>query len=314
MRFQQRDGEICQAIDHYGGVLARRHLKSLFWSHAKTMRALQKRVSKLVINHYLARPTDLHRRTKPIPEPTVYWLDHEGILWVAGQKGVKVNPPASQNENQMRGLANRLRDQGIRWLREPRWIQLYHDLKVVDFQMATEKAIDEVPAMVLDQWVHEYQFRVNRDTVEYTIKGRDGGVKREKKQVRPDSYFVIADRQRQEQGLPSRARFLLEIDGGTHSRGKFVDEKVVPGLAYIKSPQYKARFGDNSGRWLVVTTGKQRMENLIEWSERAVGRNAQAFWFSFFDKLDTDNVLTEAIWWQAGTESKEPKPLIDYLG
>jgi hypothetical protein len=210
----------------------------------------------------------------------------------------------------MRRLAKRLRDQKIRWMREPRWIQLPHDLKVVDFRMAIEKALGNMPSMVLEEWIHEGEFRSRRDTVEYTLRGRDGTVSKERKQVLPDSYFVIADRQRQEQRLPSRARFMLEIDGGTHPRGRFGREKVAPGLAYLKSPQYRNRFGDNSGRWLVVTTGSHRMWHLIKRSEQTAGRGAQAFWFSFFDKLNTDNILTDAIWWQAGTESKEPKPLV----
>lgn len=309
MRFQKRDGEICLAIDCYGGVLARRHLRRRFWPGATTLRAIQKRLSMLVNDRYLARPTDQQRRTKPVPEP-VYWLDWKGIVWVAGHRGVEVGPPANQGEHQMRRLAQRLRDQRIRWMREPRWIQLPHDLKVVDFRMAIEKAVGNMPSMVLEEWIHEGEFRSRRDTVEYTLRGRDGTVSKERKQVLPDSYFVIADRQRQEQRLPSRARFMLEIDGGTHPRGRFGREKVAPGLAYLKSSQYRDRFGDNSGRWLVVTTGSHRMWHLIKRSEQTVGRGAQAFWFSFFDKLNTDNVLTDAIWWQAGTESKEPKPLV----
>ena len=75
---------------------------------------------------------------------------------------------------------------------------------------------------------------------------------------------MIMDKQRLAQGLLARARFLVELDNATHPNNRFGREKVVPGLAYIKSPEYKARFGDNSGRWLVATTGKVRMERVSD--------------------------------------------------
>jgi hypothetical protein len=305
MRFQKRDGAILTAIYEYDGVLARRHLKRLFWPDA-TLRAMQKRLAKLIGSGYLAKPTPHQRRTQPIPEP-VYWLGWKGIIWVAGQYDVVVDPPANQGENQMRKLAKNLRDQGIRWLREPRWIQLAHDLAVVDFRMAVEKAVNELPALNLEEWKHESEFRCDGDAVAYKTTGRDGMVKQMEKRVYPDSYFVIVDERRLAQGLLARARFLLELDNATHPNERFGREKVVPGVAYINSPEYKARFGDNSGRWLVVTTGEVRMSNLMDQVQRVTRGGATLFLFTTFDKSQSGNVLTKHIWRQEGKE--EPIPL-----
>jgi hypothetical protein len=305
MRFQERDGLILLTIHEYGRVLARRHLKHVFWPDA-TLRAAQKRLARLVDNGYLARPTAQQRRTQPIPEP-IYWLGWKGILWVAGQHGVVVNPPANQGENQMRKLAKQLRDRGIRWLREPRWMQLAHDLAVVDFRLVVERAVGEMPALHLEKWIFESAFRSDGDAVEYRIKGRDGQVKQVKKRVYPDSYFVIVDQHRAAQGELARARFLLELDNATHANERFGREKVAPGLAYIRSPQYKARFGDNSGRWLVVTTGERRMRNLMRQARQVAGTEAATFLFTSFVQLETGNVLTEPVWWQVGRE--DPIPL-----
>jgi hypothetical protein len=298
MRFQERDGAILQTIYEYGGVLARRHLKRMFFPDT-TLRALQKRLAKLVNNGYLARPTAHQRKTQPIPEP-IYWLDWRGIIWVAGQDNVAVHPPANQGENQMRRLAKQLRDQGVRWVREPRWIQLAHDLAVVDFRLAVEQAISELPSYVLETWIHESDFRSDGDTVTYKIAGRDGTVKQARKRVYPDSYFVVVDGQRLAQGLLARARFLLELDNATHTNERFGREKVMPGLAYIKSPEYKTRFGDNSGRWLVVTTGRTRVRNLMRQTRQVAGAGAGIFLFTIFNHLRTANVLTEPVWWQVG--------------
>ena len=306
MRFQERDGAILLAVYECDGVLARRHLKYMFFPDT-TLRALQKRLSKLINNHYLARPTDQQRKTKPIPEP-IYWLDWKGIIWVAGQNNVAVSPPANQGENQMRRLAKQLRDRGIRWVREPRWFQLSHDLAVVDFRLAVGRAISEVPSLSLEEWRHEGDFRSDGDTVRYQIMGRDGKVKQGKKRVYPDSYFVIVDQQRAAQGLLARARLLLELDNATHANERFGREKVAPGLAYIKSPEYKARFGANSGRWLVVTTGERRMRNLMRQTQQVAGAGATIFLFTTLDQIEAGNILTEPVWWQVGRE--EPISLL----
>jgi len=306
MRFQERDGAILSAIYECDGVLARRHLRYMFFPDT-TLRALQKRLLKLINNHYLARPTDQQWKTKPIPEP-IYWLDWKGIIWVAGQNNVAVSPPANTGENQMRRLAKQLHDRGIRWVREPRWFQLSHDLAVVDFRLAVERAVSEVPSLSLEEWRHEDEFRSDGDTVGYQITDRDGKVKQGKKLVYPDSYFVIVDRQRAAQGLLARARLLLELDNATHANERFGREKVAPGLAYIKSPEYKARFGANSGRWLVVTTGERRMRNLMRQTRQVAGAGARNFLFMTFDQLKTGNILTEPVWWQVGRE--EPISLL----
>ncbi len=54
-------------------------------------------------------------------------------------------------------------------------------------------------------------------------------------------------------------RYLLEIDRSTEDNPRFFREKILPGLAYIKTKAYEERFGHRSGRWLVVTTGEKRL-------------------------------------------------------
>ena len=306
MRFQERDGAILATIYEYDGVLAFRHLKRMFWPNV-TLRAALKRLAKLVNDGYLARPTIHHRKTQPIPEP-IYWLGEKGIRWVAGQKGEAVSPPANQGENQMRLLASRLRAQGVHWLREPRWTQLAHDLAGIDFRLAVEKAVAELPAFRLAKWRHESWFRSDGDTVEYQVEHRDGTLQQRRKRVYPDSYFVIVDLQRAARRQTCRARFLLELDNATHANERFGREKVAPGLAYINSPEYKARFGANSGHWLIVTTGKIRMRNLMRQTQLVVGKEAGFFLFTPFDKVRAGNVLTDSIWWQVG--KKRPIPLL----
>ena len=65
-----------QTIYANDGVLARRHLKALFWPEM-TKQAMEQRLSTLYHNGYLNWPNLEQRRTKPIPEPVV-WLGWRG--------------------------------------------------------------------------------------------------------------------------------------------------------------------------------------------------------------------------------------------
>ena len=113
---------------------------------------------------------------------------------------------------------------------------------------------------------------------------------------------MIADNHRQINGSPARARFLFELDMCTHDNPSFGREKSLPGAAYIKSAAFKNRFGYNSGRWLVATTGAVRMRHLIRQTEEVLGANARLFLFSTFENLKEKNVLTEPVWYQSNQQ------------
>jgi hypothetical protein len=298
MRFQERDGLIIWDVFLYAGVVAFRHLKQKHWAE-KTDRAALKRLAKLVEAGYLVRPSLQQRRTQPIPEP-IYWLGWRGILWVAAKLEVYIDPPANTGENQMRVLAEELRRRGIRWLREPRWIQIAHDIAIVDFRLAVERALGTLTYLQLEEWRYESEFRANGDTIRYSFRNKNKRTIRGKKRVYPDSYFVILDQKRLKKGILARARHLLELDNATHANARFGREKVAPGAAYIRSPQYEERFGDNSGRWLIVTTGETRMKNLMRQTKQVAGPDAKLFYFSTLDQALAGNVLTDPIWRQVG--------------
>ena len=226
MRFQERDGELLQAIYRYDGVLARRQLMELFWPN-RSVRAMEKRLAKLHQMGYIAWPTLAQRRTRPIPE-SIVWLDWKGIAWIAGRSGISVPMPARTNENQMRKLVKGLREKGIHWVREPLWTQLGHDLAVVDFHLHMEKAVSQFPGISLEEWVNESTFRIKPDIVEYELR-KNGGVQHVRKKVIPDGYFAIdiLDGRYRIRGDATRARFLVEVDMASHDNPSFGKEKVI---------------------------------------------------------------------------------------
>jgi hypothetical protein len=307
MRFQERDFEILRTIYNNDGILAKRQLQLLFWPGMST-RAMEKRLSKLNHGEYLTWPSRDQWRSKPIPEP-ICWLGWKGILMVAGKRGKVIESPSRINENKLRKLENKLRDKGIHWMREPRWIQLEHDIAVTDFRLGVEQAVAELRSLTLEKWITDGTFRSSMDVIEYGVKGKDGALKTEKKGICPDGYFEISDERRRINGTPARARFLVEVDMSTHDNPSFGREKAVPGVAYIKSIAYKNRFGYNSGRWLIVTTGKVRMKNLTQQTIQSVGSGSKAFLFTTFEQLVGKNALTESIWTQPGND----KPISLFL-
>jgi hypothetical protein len=298
--------------DQDDGVLARRHIWTLFFSHATTLRALQKVLARLVKHRFIKRTTFHYRRfTQPRSEP-IYWLDYRGILRVAERLGAgELHYPKNERENQMRRLERSLRQQGIRWLRELLSIdKLEHNFLVVDFRMKLARAVASLPSVRME-WVNESAFRSPvMDRVVLTIQDQAGQLIERERGVCPDGFCLIQDVNRRKNERPYELHLLIEMDMGTHPvSSRFATDKAVPYAAYIGSSAFKARFDADTGDWLVITTGERRMQHLIEHTQEKVGEGARWFLFSTWQHLmDPEiNVLTAPVWLRPRWRQK-PKP------
>lgn len=292
--FQTRDEELLRCLYESDGILARRQVKYLFWRE-RSWRAMEKRLSKLQQNHYIAWPSDVERKIYPIPEPVI-WLGWRGAITLAGRIGLNLQIPDKVNEYNLRKLEKRLREEGFSWVRQPRWSQLHHDLTIVDFKLWLYASLEKASNYSLEEWKNESAFRSDLDFIDYQVKTRDGAVVSKRKGVCPDGFFSIVDLQRKAKGEPSRALFLIEVDMATHDNPSFGSEKACAGVAYIKSKVYFDRFGSNTGRWLVITTGETRMRNLIQQTKDIVVRDGEAFYFTTFQRMRGNNLLFSPIW------------------
>ncbi len=306
MRFQKRDEEILCAIQSYDGVLARRQIKQMFWQEASNQ-AMERRLSLLFQNKYINWPNIEQRRTRPIPEPIV-WLGWRGVLHISQMQAdlLPIREPQNEGENQMRFLEDRLRKNKIFWQREPHWSQLSHDIATNDFRMHVEKAVSKLPSMTMELWQTESSFRRDMDIIEYEYLDRKGNKHTNKHGIRPDGFFTLVDHLHQINNSPAKARFLVEYDNSSHPLFRFGKHKALPGLRYIRSKQYKERFGFNSGRWLVICKSEQRMKNLKAQTEFVLGSQASIFLFTTTDQVNHRTVLTSPIWLKGGTEIMEP--------
>ncbi len=269
MRLTGRDSRILEAAHAFDGVLGDYQIRRLFFTGERQARG---RLSLLFQHGYLSKPSRAQRAGLPC---MVYWLGKRGAAHVAGLHG----QPRKE----------------FRYRREPRWAQVTHDLAVNDFRLDVIEACEQSTDFSLEQWIPEGEFWAHPDRVEY----RQANGQKARRLVRPDGYFVIR------QGNHT-SRLLLELDCATEDNPRFAREKVRPGVAYLRSDAYKQRFGFQSGRWLVVTTGERRLRNLKQQTELAAGKDAAVFWFTTASKVSAQSVLTAPIWQRGGGDRLSP--------
>jgi hypothetical protein len=268
MRLTERDRRILEAIHTHDGLLSFSQLQRMFFTGKSQA---EERLKLLYQNHYLNRPDQAQRRHLP---EMVYWLDRRGADLIASLQGVPLKE--------------------LGWRQEPRWFQVEHDLAVNDFRITLLEALQSSPDIALENWIPESEFWAYPDKITYAYNGQEI-----KRNIIPDGLFVLSLNK-------LRIRFLLEIDRSTEDNPRFLREKILPGLAYLKSPVYETRFGHRSGRWLVVTTGERRMRNMLLQSKRA--GSAGLFYFSIYPSITVENILSAPIWYRA--DRPDPVPLV----
>jgi hypothetical protein len=263
MRLTPRDSAILEALHAFDGVLSDRQIKRLFFSGPSQMHL---RLRLLYQHGYVTRPD---RRRRASLTHMVYWLDRQGAEYVAGLSGVPLAEFA--------------------YRREPRWLQLDHDLAVNDVRLTFLEACHKTPGFVLEEWIPQSEFWAQPDKVDYTYPNG----KKAARYVRPDGFCVLRRGE-------YYARLLLEVDRASEDNPRVGREKFLPGVAYLRSATYKRRFGYSSGRWLFVTTSPRRLHNLKRQAETVVGQDAKLFYFTTFDQLAPQTLLADAIWWRGG--------------
>jgi hypothetical protein len=271
MRLTERDRRILEAVHTYDGVLSFSQVQRLFFT-GKSQTEL--RLKLLYQNGYLARPSEDQRRQ--VPE-IIYCLDKKGAEIVANLNGTPLPE--------------------FYWRKEPRWFQIEHDLKVTDFRLDLLEACNSDTSIQIETWVPESEFWAYPDEVTYNFQG-----KALKRHIRPDGFFMLNTGEH-------RIRYLLEIDRSTEDNPRFLREKILPGLAYLKSEAYEKRFGHRSGRWLVVTTGERRLANML--SQASLAKVNGLFYFTTFDKLHPETLLHSPIWQRADRKDKVPLVFLD---
>ena len=158
------------------------------------------------------------------------------------------------------------------------------------------------PEFEIHEWIPEGILRSEATAVSFkTTNGKTAS-----KIIAADSFYGIFRLHADKPPFPSR--LLLEVDNATHSNKRFANEKVLPGIAYIRSNAYQTNFRYSvdkgktiGGRWMIVTVGQKRLEFLRNKTVRAGGENADLFYFTTYDEaMAAKSRLKSEIWLVAG--------------
>lgn len=260
MVFTPRDKQILTAIHEFEGILSDHQIQRLFFESQRRMKA---RMSLLYHNGYVDRFT---RQQQNAYGFMAYFLDEQGIDYLCNQRGIE---PGELNPRR----------------RVERQSLIRHDVILNDVRIALVEALAKHPQAELMEWVSARTFARDYDTITYP----DGRGQRKKRNMIPDGYCHIKSGER-------HSHLLLEVDLRTETNRRFVEEKVRPGIYYLASEEYQRRFGTDRGRWLVVTTGERRLENMKRQAE-AVGEAARVFFYTTLEEaMRPGAFFTEPIW------------------
>lgn len=271
MAFVERDARILEHVHYYGGVLKAVHLLDLEFPNTSG-KACQRRLTQLFHNGYLLRTSKVG---SVHCGGTVYWLTKQGAREVAASAA------------DQRSLSS--------FVVSPVWSQIRHDLRIVDLVLAIQRACAQSRGeFKVHEWLTERDLRTEALSVQYVTRAGATATRK----VVPDAYLQI-DRHTGK-GEPFHSRLLLEVDNSTHPHRRFADYKVLPGIEWVKSAGYKKRFGAPRGRWLVVTKSEQRLTYLKETIERVAGKAAAVWYFTTFEQVSDQTILTAPIWQRGG--------------
>lgn len=168
---------------------------------------------------------------------------------------------------------------------------LEHTLALNNVRIAIEQGSQQ-RGWVVTTWRSERDLKADYDRV--IVPGRKRRVA-----LVPDGYFVLH--------MPGRepSHFFVELDRGTMTCARFQD-KVRAYVAYYKSGQYKQRYRSPGFRLLTVVAGvgRGRLHSLMQATSQ-VGGIGRRFWFAHLDDVDSQTILSGAIWQVAGDETAQ---------
>ncbi len=183
-----------------------------------------------------------------------------------------------------------------------RLLQIPHDLMATTFRLRLEAALARQPEWVLSEWLSGRLLASDPDRVQYTFPAGGQSITRTRRVI-ADSFCILNSGGR-------TARFPIETDHSTLSQSRIMKEKIHAGWAYLRSPEYRKRYGDNQGRWLFVMESQRRLKNLQGLVLRELGKVAAAdFYFTNHEAVQQRDVLVDPIFYLGGA-AQTPQSLL----
>ena len=254
VRLRDRDYEVFLFLLDCGGIAGLTQLDRLFWG-GKNVRTAKNRLDQLDKEGLLARvekgnrvflKTNFHVTHVP-EEDYAYRLTEKGAYHAS-----------TRRDADMDELFH-----GMPFEEWSRWNALTHDFAVNKVLIDMLQSPSDV---TVRKFWPETWFR--REPDEISVPNRKKPVR-----VLPD---LVTRLHSPAPGHPGKVRdwfFLWEIDTRSMKPAKVLN-KIQPGFQYLKSVQYRQRFGVRYGRWVMITEGPKRRDNLRREAAKIPGHKA----------------------------------------
>lgn len=250
-------------------LLSTSFLKKLYFP---SLSSCSRRLRILYSNHYLDR-SFFSASPKPSGKKEAYYsLGKKGVGLVA----LKLGLGKKRVEKQRRSFLRQMRRHSILYT-------LAHIKAISKVRFSFEQAIRKNERVELISWLPE------RLLQQAFYNGK-------KRKLRPDAFlkYFIKDTQK-------RYTAFLEIDLATESR-KQIQNKIKRYIAFSNTNLPQRSFGTSLFRVIVLTTSKERSNNIKESIETITDK---IFWVTDFSKLK-ENFIEKPVFLRAGLEGRYP--------
>lgn len=286
LRITERDMAIVNACYAYR-ALTTPQIQRLFFttgSEGGQMVQCRERLKRLYHHGYLyrdERPTRLSDGRRAL----VYFLDKKGAALLAGYAGVEISELDWHPRNNAAAAG---------------YLFLNHLLKTNDVRIAITQASERAGGCIR-RWLDDKTLK-SQQMKDYVTFWDDDGKER-RMAVVPDGFYQL-------ELAGNLYNDFLEIDLrttiGVYTKPGRRDwaRKIRVYQAYYADGRFQQRYQSRAFRVLTITTSETRLKNLKKITEEKGG--SRHFWFTTFDRINTDTVLTEPIWQVAGREESLP--------
>jgi hypothetical protein len=273
IEINERDRQLFMAVFAHEGVLTFRQIVTLFFPGE---RYAADRLRKLVQYGWLNRSDAVLRAAYG---EVCYWLTPKSAALVASMLDQPFNKQFS-------------------WVKRPHANHIPHEIMMNDVRIKVEMDCEQSGFLAVSEWVSEKEYKTHPDFVSFT--NLDG--KTAKRAVKPDGFCIIHNRTN-----GNNSRCLFELLHKVDNRRTILDEKILPGIAYLGSEAYKIRTGGfSSGRWFYVLHSPNaplRLNNLKASIERQAASHADRFLLTTYEAaMEAANIVLDPIWHRAGSE------------
>lgn len=284
IQLQPRDKEAFVLLYLCDGLMLESQLVRYCYANTHPKNATT-RILALFDNRYLSRNwrDEAWRRYPRI----VYWL---------GERGYDVVEEMLGREVDRKNKLVRSKSPHYSWT---------HHFQVIEVLLKVMQEASQRPDLKLWRWQTDGFFRSNAWKIKIPLEDETGKVVH--KAAIPDGFLPISKQPPVGEGRTKVFGYILEVDRGTEpqqsekpDRFSTVADKLRLYPALFDTPLYQTTFGLTTGRCLMVTTGWERVEHMLELAR--AHRVEWAWYFAVYDEIIAPdcNLLTDPVWKRAG--------------